>query len=155
MMKILRTRPINLGHFYQNFLVKMPQIFSGFLSFGQLTLDMGVFIRSMGSPDCEDIEIVMGEVYFRGTWFNPLFGKKNAKNWSAWFSGFSSFRQLTLDMGVFIRSMGCPDCEDIEIAMGEVYFQGTWFNPLWGVWGVLGAWMTLKRLKWTKSLGMD
>ena len=45
----------------------MPQIFSGFLSFGQLTLDMGVFIRSMGSPDYEDIEIVMGEVYFWGT----------------------------------------------------------------------------------------
>jgi hypothetical protein len=57
----------NLGHFYQNILVKIPQIFSGFLSFGQLTLDMGVFIRSMGSPVCEDIEIVMGEVYFRGT----------------------------------------------------------------------------------------
>ena len=67
MMKILRTRQINVGHFYQIFLVKMPQIFSRFLSFGQLTLDMGVFKRSMGSPDCDDIEIVMGEVYFQGT----------------------------------------------------------------------------------------
>ena len=51
--------------------------------------------------------------------------------------------------------MASPDCEDIEIAMGEVYFQGTWFNPLFGGFeGFLGAWMTLKRLKWTKPLGM-
>ena len=53
--------------FLPKFLVKMTQIFSGFLSFGQLFLDMGVFIRSMGSPNCEDIEIVMGKVYFRET----------------------------------------------------------------------------------------
>ena len=41
-------------------------------------------------------------------------------------------------MGVFIMSMGCPDCKDIEIAMGEVYFGGTLFNPLFG--GFEGFW---------------
>ena len=141
MMKILRTRPINLGHFYQNFLVKMPQIFSGSLSFGQLTLDMRVFKWSMGSPDCKDIEIAMVEVYFQGTWFNPLFGK-NAPNSSAWFSGFSSFGQLTLDMGVFIRSMGSPDCKDK--APDSTLF--------WGVLRGLGAWITFKKAEMDKTL---
>ena len=57
----------------------MPQILSGFLSFSQLILDAGVFIMSIGSPDCKDIEKYMGEVYFQGTLFNPLFGKKCPK----------------------------------------------------------------------------
>ena len=35
---------------------------------------MGVFIRFMGSPDCDFKKIAMGEVYFRGTWKNPLYG---------------------------------------------------------------------------------
>ena len=54
---------------------------------------------------------------------------KNAQNWSAWFSRFSSFGQLTLDMGVFIRSIGSPNCKDIKIATEKGYFQGTWFTP--------------------------
>ena len=48
---------------------------------------------------------------------------KNALNWSAWFSGFSSFRQLTLDMGVFNRFMGSPDCKDFKNAMEGVIFE--------------------------------
>ena len=51
------------------------------------------------------------------------------KNWSAWFSEISAFRQLTLDMGVFIRSMGSPDSKDIKISMGKVHFGTTWFTP--------------------------
>jgi hypothetical protein len=43
----------------------------------------------------------------------------------AWFSGFSSFGQLTLGMGVFGRFMGSPDCQDLKNAMEEVNFQGT------------------------------
>ena len=38
------------------------------------------------------------------------------------FSGFSSFRQLSLGMGVFIRFMGSPDCKDLKNAIGEVDF---------------------------------
>ena len=38
---------------------------------------------------------------------------KDGQNRLAWFSGFSTFGQPTLDMGVFIRSMGNPDCKDI------------------------------------------
>ena len=41
------------------------------------------------------------------------------------FSEFFSYRQLTLDMGVFIRFMGSPACKDLKDAMGEVNFQGT------------------------------
>ena len=37
------------------------------LSFGQLTLGMGVFRRFMGSPDCEDLKNAMEEVNFQGT----------------------------------------------------------------------------------------
>jgi hypothetical protein len=58
----------------------------------------------------------------------------------AWFSEFSTFRQLTLDMGVFIDIMGSPDCNYIKIAMGEVDFLGYLIHPLF--FGVLGAWMT-------------
>ena len=47
-------------------------------------------------------------------------------------SGFSSFWQLTLGMGVFIRFMGSPDCKDLKNAMEEVNFRGTWFTPLLG-----------------------
>ena len=39
-----------------------------------------------------------------------------------WFSGFSSFGQLTLGMGVFRRFMGSPVCEDFKNAMEEVNF---------------------------------
>ena len=56
------------------------------------------------------------------------FGKKNLKNFffsKNFFSGFSSFRQLTLDMGVFIRSMGSPDCKHIKMSLKEVHFFGT------------------------------
>jgi hypothetical protein len=38
---------------------------------------------------------------------------------------FFTFRQLILEMGVFIRFMGSPDCDFKKIAMGEVYFRGT------------------------------
>ena len=48
---------------------------------------------------------------------------------------FFSFRQLILDIGVFIRIMESPDCNFMKIAMGEVYFRGTWKNPLLGGFG--------------------
>ena len=38
---------------------------------------------------------------------------------------FSTFRKITLDMWVFIRSMGSLDYEDIKIAIEEVHFRGT------------------------------
>jgi hypothetical protein len=64
------------------------------------------------------------------------------------FSGFSLLGQETLDMGVFIYLMGSPDCEDLKkIYVGRL-FSG--YLKL----GVLGAWMTLKRLKWQKPLRM-
>ena len=73
-------------------------------------------------------------------WFNPeIF---------FYFFIFLTFRQLILDMGVLIRLIGSPDCDFMKIAMGEVYFQGTWKNPL------LGAWMTFKKAIRTKPLGM-
>ena len=37
----------------------------------------------------------------------------------------SSFGQLTLDMGVFERFMGSPDCEGLKNAMEKVNFHGT------------------------------
>ena len=48
---------------------------------------------------------------------------------------YKPFWQLTLDMGVFIRFMGSPDCKDLKNAMGEVNFLGTWFTPLFGGFG--------------------
>ena len=54
--------------------------------------------------------------------------KKNQKKKifsNFFFSGFPSFRQLTLDMGVFIRFMGSPDCKDFKNAMEEVNFRDT------------------------------
>ena len=57
--------------------------------------------------------------------------KKNLKKISIFFfskkifSGFSSFRQPPLGMGVFIRSMASHDCKDIKNAMEEVNFRGT------------------------------
>ena len=49
------------------FWVKMPKIdWPGSQDFKR-TLDMGVFIWSMSSPDCKDIKIAMEEVFFRGT----------------------------------------------------------------------------------------
>ena len=44
------------------------------LGIGQETLDMGVFIYLMGSPNCEDFEKYMWEGYFWGTWNTPSFG---------------------------------------------------------------------------------
>ena len=41
------------------------------------------------------------------------------------FSGFLSFRQLTLGMRVFIRFMGSPDCKDLKNTMEEVNFRCT------------------------------
>ena len=38
---------------------------------------------------------------------------------------FFSRRQLNLDMGVFIRFMGSPDCKDLKNAMEEANFRGT------------------------------
>ena len=55
-------------------------------------------------------------------------------------------------MGVFISSMGSPDCEDIEIAMGEVYFRGTWFNPLFGGFEGFGGVDDLKKAEMDKTL---
>ena len=56
----------NLGKkfFFENFQKKK---FSGFSLLGQETLDMGVFIYLMGSPNCEDLKKYMWEGYFRGT----------------------------------------------------------------------------------------
>ena len=45
--------------------------------------------------------------------------------------------------------MGSPDCKDLENAMEEVNFWGTWRNPLLGV---LGAWMTFKNPEMDKTL---
>ena len=59
------------GNFF--FLNFSKNIFSGFSLLGQETLDMGVFIYLMGSPDCEDLKKYMWEGYFRGTW-----------NWGFW-----------------------------------------------------------------------
>jgi hypothetical protein len=42
--------------FFKKFLKKK---FSGFSLFGQETLDMGVFIYLLGSPDCEDLKKYM------------------------------------------------------------------------------------------------
>ena len=49
--------------FFLNFFFQKI-FFSGFSSFRQLTLGMGVFIRFMGSPDCKDLKNAMGEVNF-------------------------------------------------------------------------------------------
>ena len=49
-------------------------------------------------------------------------------------------------------SMGCPDCKDIEIAMGEVYFRGTWFNPLLGGLRGFGGMVDLKKAEMDKTL---
>ena len=70
---------------------------------------------------------------------------KDAQNWSAWFSGFSTFGQLTLDMGVFIWSMGSLDCKDMQIAVEKVHFCCTWFLPSFG--GFWGRGWPLKRRK--------
>ena len=39
--------------------------------------------------------------------------------------GFSTFRQLTLNTGVFIDIMGSYNCNYLKIAMGEGDFRGT------------------------------
>jgi hypothetical protein len=66
-----------------------------------------------------------------------------------WFSGFSTFGQVTLDLGVFIRSMGSPNCEDMKFAMYEVYFIGTCFTPFFGGFG---AWIISKEAEMAKTL---
>ena len=66
---------------------------------------------------------------------------------SAWFSELSTFKQLTLDMGVFIRSMGSTNYKDIKIAMEEVHFHHLFV-------GILGMWMTFKKAEMEKPLGM-
>ena len=63
--------------------------------------------------------------------FEIFFSKKISFS-NFFFSGFSSFRQLTLGMGVFIRFMASPNCKDLKNAMEEVNFWGTWFTPLLG-----------------------
>ena len=57
----------------------------------------------------------------------------------------SSFGQLTLDMGVFIRSMGSLDCKDMKNICVKVIF---WVPSFGG----LGAWMTLKKAEMDKTL---
>ena len=59
------------------------------------------------------------QIYYTKLWTQH---GTDAQNWSAWFSEFSTFIQLTLDMGVFIRSMGSPDYKDLKIAMEELIF---------------------------------
>ena len=41
--------------------------FLGFSLLGHKTLDIGVFIYLMGSPDCKDLKKYMWEGYFWGT----------------------------------------------------------------------------------------
>ena len=53
---------------------KKLKFFLGFSLLGQETLDMGVFIYLMGSPDCEDLKKYMWEGYFRGTWNTSSLG---------------------------------------------------------------------------------
>ena len=50
------------------------------------------------------------------------------------FQNFFTFRQRTLNMGVFIRFMGSPDWDFMKMAMGEVYFllEKTSFGGFWG-----------------------
>ena len=48
-------------------------------------------------------------------------------------------------MGVFIRSIESPDCEDMENICGKVIFRVPSF-------GVLGAWMTFKKAEMEKTL---
>ena len=64
-MKILKKKfqKIWKKQFFENFLKKK---FSGFSLLGQETLNMGVCIYLMGSPDCEDLKKYMWESYFRG-----------------------------------------------------------------------------------------
>ena len=75
--------------------------------------------------------------------------KKKIQKFNFFFQGFSSFRQLTLDIWVFNRFMGSPDCKDLKNPMEEVNIQGTWKNPLFGV---LEAWMTFKKPEMDKTL---
>ena len=49
-------------------------------------------------------------------------------------------------MGVFIRSIGSPDLEDMKKFIWEGFYSGTLF------WEFLGT--DLKRLKWQKPLEM-
>ena len=53
----------NLRFFFSNFFFS-NFFFSGFSSFRQPTLGMGVFIRSMASPNCKDLKNAMEEVNF-------------------------------------------------------------------------------------------
>ena len=48
-------------------------------------------------------------------------------------------------MGVFIRSMGSPDYEDMKKYMGRLFSR----YPLLGV---LGVWMTFKKAEMEKTL---
>ena len=100
----------------------------------------------MGSPDCKDLKNAMEEVNFWGTRFTETKPQKRCESGfharvqiyffsKKFFSGFSSFGQLTLDMGVFRRFIGSPDCKDLKNAMGEVNFWGTWFTHLLGGFG--------------------
>ena len=57
-------------------------------------------------------------------------------------SGFSLLGQKTLDIGVFKYLMESPDFEDLKKYMWEI-------PPLWGVWG---AWITLKKAEMAKTL---
>ena len=71
MMKILRKKKLKKKCFFETFdfffFLLSKLFFSGFFTFRQLILDMGVFIRFMGSPDCNVMKIAMGEVNFWGT----------------------------------------------------------------------------------------
>ena len=76
------------------------------------------------------------------TMLNHTVYSKDAQNWSAWFSGISTFGQLTLAMGVFIRSMG-----------NYLTFRKSIFAVpnLFPLLGVLGAWMTFNKAEMEKN----
>ena len=68
----------------------------------------------------------------------------------AFFKSLQSGLPINLiDTPIFLRFMGSPDCQDLNNAMEEVNFWGTWKNPLLGV---LGAWMTFKKPEMDKTL---
>ena len=54
--------------------------FGKMLKFGQLILDMSVFIWSMGSPDCKDSKLLSRNSIFAVPDLTPLFGGLGGMN---------------------------------------------------------------------------
>ena len=57
-------------------------------------------------------------------------------------------------MGVFVRSMGIPDCKDIETLLGKFIFEASDSTLFWGdLRGFRGV-DDLKKAEMDKTLGM-